>query len=262
MSNVQSRLDAISQNGYNFRLGDYISQGFNIFGKNAGLFIGYLLVYFMISIVLGLIPLIGSIGSLLISGALAAGFIIVAEKTAKGDYVSFSNFFDGFKDWVNLFLVGLISGLLVVLAVIPAIAYLFITIGLDGLVGGGFDGYSNPFSALTAINILIFILLIFAALFVAIFFIYAPLFVVFEKMQAWDSIVASAKLVSKNIVMHFIFLIAWLFIFLISAIPLGLGLLVTIPAYQCALYAAWSNITNYEKANQTDEDELLKHLID
>ena len=40
MSNVQSRLQSIDQNGYNFKLGDYISGSFNLFGRNAGLFIG------------------------------------------------------------------------------------------------------------------------------------------------------------------------------------------------------------------------------
>jgi uncharacterized membrane protein len=263
MSNVQSRLEAISQNGYNFRLGDYISQGFSIFGKNAGLFIGYLIVYFMISIVLALIPLLGSIGSFLISGALVAGFFIVAEKTDKGDYVSFSNFFDGFKDWANLFVVILLSGLFTVFALIPAFTYIIMAVGLENLASliTTPDIDNNPFSDLTAINILIFFVLMFAGMLVGILFIYAPMFVVLERMQIWESMVASAKIVSKNIFMHLLFFIVWIFIFLISIIPLGLGLLATIPAFQCSLYAAWKQITGYGQIEK-DEDELLNHLID
>ena len=98
------RVEAILNRGYSFELSQYISKGFNIFNRNAGLFIGYLLVYFAISIGLSLIPILGQLASVVISGALMAGYFIVADKTEKGEYVEFSNFFDGFKSLTPLFL--------------------------------------------------------------------------------------------------------------------------------------------------------------
>jgi uncharacterized membrane protein len=97
---------------------------------------------------------------------------------------------------------------------------------------------------------------------VGLLFIYAPLFVYFEELSAWDAIVASAKIVSKNIFMHLILGIVWAFIMLISVIPLGLGLLATVPAYFCSVYVAWRDITGYSTEDVADDDDILRHLID
>ena len=161
MSNVPVRLESVFQNGYNFRLGDYISQGFSIFGKNVGLFIGYTLVYFLIGIILSSIPYIGQLASSIISGALSAGFFIVAHKTENKEYVEFSNFFDGFKEFVPLLLVSLISGLLVLVALIPAFVYVITTIGISNLME--LEDIDNLRSILASINISTFFILAFVA---------------------------------------------------------------------------------------------------
>jgi uncharacterized membrane protein len=261
MSNLQSRLNSISQNGYNFKLSDYISQGFNVFSKNAGLFVIFICANLAISIILGIIPLLGQLVSFLISSALIAGFYIVADKTYNNENVSFSNFFDGFNAWAQLFLTSLLSGLLIILAILPAIFYLIITIGFSGLTEIG-DISESPLGVLTSVNIFIVFILFFLGALVGLLFIYAPLFVYFEELSAWDAIVASAKIVSKNIFMHLIFGIVWAFIMLISVIPLGLGLLATVPAYFCSVYVAWRDITGYSTEDVADDDDILRHLID
>ncbi len=257
MSNVQSRLDSISQNGYDFKLSDYISQGFNIFSKNAGLFIIFLCANFAISIILGIIPFLGQIVSFLISSALIAGFYIVADKTYNKENATFSNFFDGFNLWLELFLSSLIGGLLIITAMLPAFFYLIVTIGFAGLTDIE-DISDSPLGVLTGVNIFIVFILFFLGALVGLLFIYAPLFIYFEKLSAWDAIVASAKVVSKNIFMHILFGIAWFFIIIISVIPLGLGLLVAIPAYLCSVYVAWRDITGYSTEKVADEDDILR----
>lgn len=263
MSNVESRLNGIYQNGYNFNLGDYISKGFDIFKNNAGLFIGYLIVYYLIHFILGLLPFIGQLGTLLISTPLTLGFYIVAHKTYNREEVSFSNFFDGFTEWAQLLVAGLLSFLIVMIAFVPAIIFLLITLGTAFLqdaedIGSGY----NPFLYLGFANLMIVFLLFMVAAMVAMLFFYAPLFVYFEKLTAWNAIVLSAKVVSKQFFMHILFGIVWFIIIIISAIPLGLGLLVTIPASLCSVYIAWRSITNYQQNAEADEDELMRHLID
>jgi uncharacterized membrane protein len=261
MSNLQSRLNSISQNGYNFKLSDYISQGFNVFSKNAGLFVIYFCAYIAIYIILGVIPLLGSLVNFLISSSLLAGFYIVADKTYDNENASFSNFFDGFNKWAQLFLTSLINLVLVILAMLPAIFYLIITIGFAGLTEMS-NISDNPLGILTSVNIFIVFILFFLGALVGLLFIYAPLFVYFEELSAWDAIVASAKIVSKNIFMHLILGIVWAFIMLISVIPLGLGLLATVPAYFCSVYVAWRDITGYSTEDVADDDDILRHLID
>jgi hypothetical protein len=260
MSNVQSRLETAKREGYNFRIGDFISQGFTIFGKNAAMFIGFLLVSIVISIVLRFIPLLGQLVSFVISGALGAGYFIVAHQTFKNEHTEFSNFFDGFKDWVQLFLNSLIVTFMIVLGLLPAIVFFIKSYGLD-LSSIDLQDPEAISDLIKGFGVLYIFLYFLAIILLAIFIIYSALFIVFDKMNAWDAIVASAKIVSQNIFSHIIFFMAWIFIFIISAIPIGLGLLVTVPAFYCSIYYAWQEITRYNDDREIDDD-LLNHLIE
>lgn len=260
MSNVQSRLETVKRDGYDFRIGDFISQGFTIFGKNAAMFIGFLLVSIVISIVLRFIPILGQLASFVISGALGAGYFIVAHKTFKNEHTEFSNFFDGFKDWVQLFLNSLIVTIMIVIGLLPVIFFFVKNIGFDSsnLDLQDPEAISDLIKGLGVSYIFIYILTI---MLLSVFIIYSALFIVFDKMTAWDAIMASTKVVSQNIFSHIAFLILWIVIFIISVIPIGLGLLVTVPAFYCSIYYAWQEITRFNEDREI-EDDLLNHLID
>ena len=261
MSNVQSRLQSIDQNGYNFKLGDYISGSFNLFGRNAGLFIGYVVVVFLISTILSVIPFVGFIANLLISSTLTAGYYIGAHKTYENENPSFSNFFDGFQKWAQLFITSLLSGIFVLIAMIPALIYLSLTVGLAALSNVGRD-MSEIAGLFLGMNILVVFLLLFLGALVGVLFLYAPFFVLFDDMEAWEAIKASANTVKKQFFMHLLFGLVWGIIILISALPLFLGLLVTIPAYACSVYLAWRDITKYTTDDVADEDDMMRHLIE
>lgn len=254
MTQNSNRLDAVINDGYHFQLSQYISKGFNIFGKNAGMFIGYLVVYFIISMGLSIIPLLGQLASFMISAALLAGFYIVADKTERGEYAQFSNFFDGFNSWLPLFLNTLLSLVIFLGIFIPFIAYAYFR--FDGFTGLT-EGYRPDFNA---VDFLAIAVLFIVMILVGISFIYAPFFIIFDKMDAWEALMASRKVVAKNMLPHFLFLILWGLIICVSIIPLGLGLLVTLPAFYCSVYAAWADITDFNKEPNADDD-LLRHLI-
>jgi hypothetical protein len=261
MSNVQNRLENIKRDGYDFRMGEFISQGFTIFGKNAGMFIGFLLVSITISIILSFIPLLGQLVSIVISGAMSAGYFIVAHKTYKNDYSSFSNFFDGFQDLGQLFLNTLIMILIYVIGCIPIIIF-FVKNFASGDSSLDFDDPESVADLIRAFGGLYILLYALGIILLSIFVIYTILFIVFDKMTAFNAIGASMTTVSKNIFSHIGFLILWLIILMISAIPIFLGLLVTVPAFYCSIYYAWQEITRYNDNEEEDADGLLNHLID
>jgi hypothetical protein len=260
MNQNPDRLENVLDNGYDFQLGNYISRGFNIFGKNAGMFIGYLFIYFCITFALALIPILGQIASGLISSSLIAGYFIVADKTDRGENAQFSNFFDGFQSWGQLVVAAILTGLLALALCIPFIIYVMVRFGTAILTRNVDSDSLSSFGALDVIAIIAFFVAIF---YLSISFIYTGLFIVFDKMESWAAMMASRKLVEKNMLMHFFFLFAWGFIIIISALPLGLGLLVTIPAAYCSMYVAWADITNYhEEFEVSPEDDIMRHLID
>ncbi len=114
-------------------LGDYLKTGWGLFKRYPGGFIGFFLVYFLIQMVLSLLPYIGGVASFAVMPALIMGNFIVSAKLLQNHTPKFSDFFLGFRFFVPLLLTGLISGVLTALGlvalVIPGlylmVAYLF-----------------------------------------------------------------------------------------------------------------------------------------
>ena len=106
---VRDRTQELFTQGYKTDIGGYIRQGYKIFEKDAGNFIGYTVLYLIITTVASFIPFVGP---LLVSGPLTAGFFIVARKIRKGETYEFGTFFKGFDYFVPLLLFSLIGGIL------------------------------------------------------------------------------------------------------------------------------------------------------
>jgi hypothetical protein len=223
------------------------------------MFIGFLMVSIVISIVCKAMPYLGDLISFLTSGALGAGYFIVAHKTYRNEYTDFSNFFDGFKDWLQLFLNTLLTIAILLVGLLPAIIFFAKNYGF----GSGFN-FQDPEELRDLIQNfggLYFGLYGIVIILIALLVIYSSLFIVFDKMNVFEAIGASAKIVSKRLLGHFLFMFAWSMILFISCIPLFLGLLATVPAFYCSIYYAWQDITRYEN-DDISNDDLMDHLID
>ena len=68
---------------YDFSIGELISEGLDLFKKGAGNYVAFTLVFLIISVILGLIPIIGTLASLLITPPLSAGFFIVTDQPSR-----------------------------------------------------------------------------------------------------------------------------------------------------------------------------------
>jgi len=104
----------ILDNGYQFSVGDSISQGFDIFKAQMGPFIGYTVVMLAINIAASFIPF----ASIVISAPLSAGFFIMAHHIRTGQSTEFGVFFKGFDKIGQLILFSLISGILTFIAML------------------------------------------------------------------------------------------------------------------------------------------------
>ena len=142
-------------------------------------------------------------GPILLSGPLTAGFFIVAHKINKGEAYEFSTFFKGFDFFVPLFLYTLIS-------------IIFIFLGTLALILPG--------------------------IYLAVAYSFAIPFIIFAKMEFWDGMEISRKLVTKNWWSIFGLLILLFLINLLGAMVFFVGLLFTVPLTYCAIYAAFDEI--------------------
>jgi len=117
IQNVRDRAQEVINKGYQTDIGEYIRKGMQIFQKDIGSFIGYTLLFFIITGVAAFIPF----GSLLVAGPMSAGFFIVARKISKGEQYEFGTFFKGFDHFVPLLLWSLVGGILTVLGFLALI---------------------------------------------------------------------------------------------------------------------------------------------
>ena len=78
--NFDEKVGQLLANGYEFKLGEYISAAHRVVMKEMGSFIGFLLLLIVIYGVLAFIPFVGSIANFIISYPLIMGFAIFARR--------------------------------------------------------------------------------------------------------------------------------------------------------------------------------------
>lgn len=215
-----SRLSNALSGNYSFKTGEYINKGFDLFKKDPGLFIGFTLVYLVLSAVISRIPVVGLAG-FAIAGPFLAGYFIVAHKINKNETRTFADFFKGFDSFLPLFLVGFVGGI---------------------------------------ITLLCMLLLVLPGIYIAVCYSFGSMFVVFYKYEFWDALETSRLVIGKNWWSFFGFFIVITLINLLGLLCLGVGILVTVPATFCALYAAFEDIAG--SSGKIIDSDLTSTILD
>ena len=256
----KAKIERIIEEGYEFKFGDYISRGIEIVKKNWGGYIGFLLLFLLVTVVISLIPFIGTIAnSLFISPALTVGFYLVANKLWRNEDTEFGDFFKGFDDIGQLALTALVQTLILIAAMVP---FLFM-IRDSGLMEWYMEFLNDPMGmqgTVPPVPEKWTYWLMLPAVYFGIAYSWSYKFVVFYKMQFWDAMECSRQLITKK---WFVFLGFYIVVGLIASagvIALCIGLLFTLPAVYCMIYAAFEDITQLN-ADSEDGNDLADHLV-
>lgn len=258
--NFDERIQQLQSEGFSFEIGRYISTGNKIFLKNAGPFIGYLLLCGAIMIVSSLIPLIGQVLNFVLGPALVVGFSIVARKIYHGHDFQFGNFFAGFKQVLQLFLNKLVQlivliSLFVVYCFIVAksesnaIIYFYREFLQDGKMTQNeaeqFLEFLEIFKTFTvkAMPIMLVMFVLQGA------WILAQSIIVFAKKNFWEAMSISFKLMLRKVPMLLLFFILIALINMLGAVLLLVGLFYTIPLTFCAMYSMYEHIIGTDPAD-------------
>lgn len=200
INDYTSRVDELRGTGYPVEIEQYLRKGVRIFQKKPEYYLLYTALF------LAAMPL----GGFLFAGPLGAGFFITAHRLNNGRSIQLDHFFDGFRNFIPLFLVIWVSAFFVFLGslafIIPGI-YLSV-------------GYS-----------------------------FAMFFIIFGKIDFWEAMKLSRKLVSREWFSIFGLTLVLGLINFVGALAFGVGLLFSIPISYCALYAAFDDIVG---ANLTE----------
>lgn len=249
MNNTPEQVARAINSSSPFNFSEYINRGFQLIGKQPGLFIGFTVVYLLIMMVCQIIPFAGTIGSIVASPCLVVGFYLAASRIERGESLEFGDFFKGFDHIGPLVLISVIQMVLMVVAIIPFGAAMFFSISM-----------ASPGDGMNMFPLILGLLFLIPIVYLAISWSLAPFLAVFHKMEAWPAMEASRKIVGNNWFSFFGFYLVVGLIVCAGALALGIGLIYTIPAGMCMYYAAFKDVVGLPEDN--NEASFMDHLVD
>ncbi len=216
---------------------DWIAAGWDLFKRQAGMWIALVLVAFVIFLVLAFIPFIGSIASVVLTPVFGAGIVLGCRAIEEGRELEIGHLFAGFKEKLApLAAVGAIylGSTIVIVGVMVLIA----GVGVFGMAAGG-SGVA-PAAVLTMMLGVLVALALLVPVVMAIWF--APALVVFHDKGAVEAMKESFTGCLRNIVPFLVYGVVMLLLSVLATIPLGLGWLVLGPVLAATLYTGYKDI--------------------
>jgi len=173
------------------RIGVCLSRSWELLKADPKMVIGGTAIVVLIPVLLGFIPVLGSIASMILNGVFMGGLYGFFLKKIRGESVAFEDVFAGFK-----------------VALVPLI--------LTGLVS----------SVLTGLGLLLCII---PGIYVAVCWIFAIPLVMDRKMAFWDGMELSRKTISQNWFAFFLLGLVAGLVALAGVLACVIGLFVTVP---------------------------------
>lgn len=217
------------------------SDAWALFMKNPGMWIVLGLILLIVFIVLGVIPLLGSLATALLTPVLAGGWMLAARKQEGGTAIEAGDLFLGFKDKLNpLLVLGALS-----LAASVVVFAIMGVLGMGALFGMGLGATQQSAAGLlAATGAALMSMLVGLALFVPITmaFWFAPALVVFDGTAPVDAIKASFAACLRNMMPFLIYGVLGLVASIIASVPAFLGWIVLLPLIMLTAYQSYREV--------------------
>jgi uncharacterized membrane protein len=221
------------------RFSAWYSEGWNIFKAQPLMWIAMVVLFAICAVILNFIPLLGPVALAVLSPVMYGGFMIAAASVKRGEELDIGKMFAGFKeDFGSLAIVGAIYfACFLVLIIVVA---LVMGVGVAGLAfsGGRGAGGGAAFGTIMLMGLVFLIAMI--PIYAALWF--APSLVVFNKLSPIEALKTSFFAFFKNIVPFIVFLLITIVLWILAAIPIGLGYLVLAPVLIGCAYAQYRDI--------------------
>lgn len=216
----------------------WIKQGWQLFSRDPGTWLAIGLSLFLIYVILGVIPVVGSLAAVLFSPVFTAGMLLACRALDNGGSVRFDHLFAGFSGPVGpLVMVGvyclcgvLLMGLMV--AIVgggSALAGVILGRGAGGVIAAGGILMSLLLSMVLSVPLTM-----------AVWF--APALVLFRGEVPVDALKQSFIACLKNTLPFLLYGLLLFILFFLALLPLGLGLIVLMPVIVASIYAAYVDI--------------------
>jgi len=264
----ENQIDRIVNEGTPFQTTDYISQAFAIVNKNAGMFIGFTVVYLIISSIVGQIEqlIFGqlnlSILSTLLQAILIPGFFIVARRINQGKTIDFKHFFEGSKKAQNLVGVGILVRLIGLIPVVPVLLSLFMN---DNIVEQVVDFYAGlPYGefnipVISTISIILFFVAIVGSFYIGVIYFFAMPLALFTTLGVWESMEASRRVASSKFFPILALSLLNMLLIIVGILMIVIGVLYMMPVVIITTYVAFEAMFQLEE--REDGIDITDHFV-
>lgn len=212
----------------------WIAGGWDLFKRQPGMWILTTILYFATTILLSMIPVAGLLTSIMWP-IFAAGFFAMSHMAYRHERFNVSNLFNGFTESPGTLA---LIGLAYVGAIIATVSVF--------AVFGGFKWFTmitgKPDSTMIAQMGAAMLLYALVTIALATAIIFAPALAQLNGVSAIGAMRMSFVGSMKNVLPGTLYAILFSLLMLVSIIPLGLGLLITVPMITTTLYCAYRDI--------------------
>ena len=216
----------------------WIAEGFELFRKQPGLWIGIVLVLFVITVALSIIPVLGAIATFLLMPVFTGGLMLGCQSLQRDGTLEMGHLFAGFKTQTgNLVALGAFAIVGWIIVVLPVIAIVgtgaFLGAARGDAAGIGAIGASFLVALLVALALSI---LVYMALW------FAPALVALRGVAPLAALKQSFAGCLRNIVPFLVYGVVVFVLGILSTIPLALGWLVLGPVLVASIYVSFLEI--------------------
>jgi uncharacterized membrane protein len=216
----------------------WIAEGWELFKRQPGMWIGMVLLLFVIMIAAAFIPFVGGLALSLFGPVFAAGIVIGCKALESGRELELGHLFAGFRERTGT-LVAVGALYLAASLVIMLVVGLTMGVGMAAMMG-----QADPQAVAAMGMTMVLAMLIMAALLlpvVMMIWFAAPL-VVFHEHGAVEAMKASFTGCLKNILPFLWYSVIFVVLAVIASIPLMLGWLALGPVLAASIYTAYRDI--------------------
>ncbi|MBC8326820.1 MAG: DUF975 family protein [Verrucomicrobia subdivision 3 bacterium] len=231
-------------------------RGWDVFSKYMGGSIGVFVLFMVIIVAIilfSIIPFIGiffSLASMIFQPVLLGGLMYFFIKAQRGQNPDVGDLFSGFsRNFAGLFLVNFIQGLIILATMIPGLVMMGIAIGAPLLEAIRTKSVPDIGGASVLLIIAGVFVMILPALYLGICWAFALPLAVDRRIDFWQAMQTSRKVVNKHWFQLFFFFMIVGIIAELGILACGVGLLFTAPLAFCINMAAYEHLFGARTGN-------------
>jgi uncharacterized membrane protein len=223
----------------------WIVSGWELFRRQAGMWILLVLLFVVVLLVPGAVPVVGGAAAALAAPVLAGGLMMACKTADEGGGVQVEQLFAGFRrNTQPLVMVGVFHLVASLLIILLLTIFVGANVGIGALLGGtiGYPGIGAMTAGIASLLLAAVIGVALAVPVYAAICCFAPALIVFHDVEATAALKASFFAILENIPSTLWYSLILLGLAIVAGIPFGLGYLVLAPVTVASIYASYRDI--------------------